>query len=113
MTPNDPKHSCARLTAAARQVNDPDSRSISAPYGFATRVAALALEQPAAVGISALFERFSLRAVGVAGLLALLSIAVNYPALAGAFNSNASAEPEFIPSEDAIALLVDLDVSSN
>jgi hypothetical protein len=111
MTPNDPKHPWARLTAAARQVNDP--RDTSAPYGFATRIAARAFEPPAALGVGALFERFSLRAVGVAGLLALLSIAVNYPALAGAFSGNSSAESEFIPSEDAIALLVDLDFSTD
>ena len=54
-----------RLVAAARRRID--DREVSAPYGFATRVAALALaaERP----VASLFERFSLRAMSVAALL--------------------------------------------
>ena len=74
---NDPRHPWSRLTAAARQVRD--DRDSSAPYGFATRIAALALAQERRV--ASLFERFALRAVGVASLLALFSVVLNYQEL--------------------------------
>lgn len=51
----------ARLTAAARRAAD--DREVSAPYGFATRVAARAMSAPSLTG--ALLEKFALR-----GLLA-------------------------------------------
>lgn len=67
-----------RLVAAARQA--PEERATSAPPGFATRVAARALsaEPP---GLAALFERLSFRALAVAGLLMVATLAVSYPAL--------------------------------
>src|SRR5262245_12210028 len=74
---NDPRHPWSRLTAAARTVRD--ERDESAPYGFATRIAALALSNERRV--ASLFERFALRAVGVATLLALFSVVLNYQAL--------------------------------
>lgn len=78
MNPSDPQHPWSRLTAAARRA--PDSRDITAPYGFSTRVAALAMDQKSAV--NSLFERLSLRALGVACLLALLTGATNFSAVA-------------------------------
>lgn len=77
MNPQHPKHPWSRLTAAARLA--PDPRETGAPYGFSTRLAALALagEQRAV----SFLERFALRAVGVACLLALGSVALNYSAL--------------------------------
>jgi len=72
----DPLHPWSRLTAAARQL--PPGRSDAAPYGFATRVAALAAERRGA----SLFERIALRAVSVACLLAVLSLATNLSTLA-------------------------------
>ena len=91
-----------RLIAAARRA--PDDRDASAPYGFATRVAALALAQEARV--YSLFERFALRAVGVSCLLALASVALNYSALStpGAVVAN---EEDMIPVDDAIAVVLD------
>jgi len=49
---------------------------------FATRVAALAMAQERAV--VSLFERFSLRALGVACLLAVVCVAANYSLLTNA-----------------------------
>jgi hypothetical protein len=74
---NDPRHPWARLTAAARTVRD--DRDATVPYGFATRVAALALAQEEKV--VSLFDRFALRALGVACLLALGSVALNYQSI--------------------------------
>lgn len=76
MNLDDPRHPWSRLTAAARQARDP--RAVTAPYGFATRLAALA----AAGHAVPLVERFALRAVGLACLLALLSVATNFTVVA-------------------------------
>lgn len=99
MNPDDPKHPWARLTAAARRAHD--DRDTAAPYGFATRVAALAMAQER-VSVS-LFERFSLRALGVACLLAVVTVATNYSAIA-----NVLVEDEGIVTDDPVAELVDL-----
>ena len=74
---NDPRHPWSRLTTAARAVHD--ERDATPPYGFATRVVALAFAQERRM--ASLFERFAFRAVGVASLLALFSVALNYQAL--------------------------------
>lgn len=65
-----------QLVTSARQYHD--DRDESAPYGFATRVAALALAGQRQPGLGALFERFSWRALGIAGLLAAASAASTY-----------------------------------
>ena len=90
MKPDDTNQPWARLVAAARRA--PASGDTAAPYGFATRVAALAFaaERP----MRSLFERFSLRAVGVAGLLAVLSVVANYSSL------NVAAEEEISTTGD-------------
>ena len=83
MNPPDPRWQ--RLAAAARQVRD--GRDTAAPAGFATRVAAHAFateEQP----FSALFARFSWRALGFAALLALVSVAANYSAVSAYFSNS-------------------------
>ncbi|HTQ31423.1 MAG TPA: hypothetical protein VMI53_09445 [Opitutaceae bacterium] len=81
---NTPDPRWARLAAAARQVRD--ERDTAAPYGFATRIAARAFAA-AEPPFSALLTRFSWRALGIAALLALVSIAVNYSAVS-AVSSN-------------------------
>ncbi len=106
---NDPRGAWQRLAAAARQA--PERQDTAAPYGFATRVAALALAQEARV-VSVL-ERFALRAVGVAALLALFSVALNYEALApvpaaAAPGIAAYDEPELAPTDDAVAIVLGL-----
>jgi len=80
MNPTDRRHPWSRLVAAARSA--PDDRDPAAPFGFATRVAALALSAPPRPSFSLVFERLSLRALGVACLLMLACVAVSYPAIA-------------------------------
>jgi hypothetical protein len=100
MNPADPNQPWSRLAAAARRA--PDDRDTAAPYGFATRVAALAMAQER-VTVS-LFERFSLRALGVACLLAFVSVAVNYSAL----NGIVAEDDTGIVTDDPVAELVDI-----
>ena len=73
MSPTDPQHPWQRLTAAARRA--PADRDPVAPYGFATRIAAMGLAQEPA---PSLFASFSLRALAVACLLMVGSVAANY-----------------------------------
>jgi hypothetical protein len=104
---NDPRHPWTRLTTAARHVAD--DRDTTAPYGFATRIAALAFAQERAV--ASLFERFALRAVGVASLLALCSVVVNYEVLTSrpaASTVVAVDETEALPTDDAVAIVLEL-----
>ncbi|MDP3069174.1 MAG: hypothetical protein Q8N18_02750 [Opitutaceae bacterium] len=106
MSPNHnaPRHPWARLTAAARTVRD--DRDASAPFGFATRVAALALAQERRV--VSLFERFAFRAVGVAALLALCSVALNYQELAGSGAFVQHADEELLHTDDAMTIVLNL-----
>lgn len=87
-----------RLTEAARRAGDP--RETAAPYGFATRVAALGLA-PERAAVS-LLERFSLRALGLAALLAAVCFAANYSTVAGLFHD------ETANADDPVAEIVDL-----
>lgn len=104
---NDPRHPWSRLTAAAREIRD--DRHGAAPYGFATRIAALALVQEERV--ASLFERFALRAVGVASLLALFSVVLNYQELSMPVTAMPTAaqseEADLMPTDDAVALVLD------
>jgi hypothetical protein len=105
---NDPRHPWSRLTAAAREVRA--ERDESAPYGFATRIAALAFAQERSV-VASLFDRFALRAVGVAALLALFSVVLNYQALSttGGLVVAQNEETDIAPPvDDAVALVLDL-----
>jgi hypothetical protein len=89
-----------RLVAAARKA--PPAGDESAPYGFSTRVAALAFERR---GPSAsVFARLSLRAAAVAGLLAVAAVAANFSAIMGAFDDDAPV----VANDDPIAEVVDL-----
>lgn len=100
MNPADPRHPWQRLAAASRRASD--NRETSAPFGFATRVAARALERQ--TPFASLFERFSLRALGIACLLAVGTVAVNYAAI-----RNANQEAEFsVLTEDPVAAVLDL-----
>lgn len=109
---NDPRHPWARLTAAAREL--PAAADMSAPYGFATRVAAIAFAHENRV--ISLLERFSLRALGVASLLALFGVALNYPALSTSVVAPAPVqavhvapveEVELLAADDAVAVVLD------
>ena len=105
---NDPRHPWSRLTAAAREI--PADQNTSAPYGFATRVAALALAQEKK--ITSLFEHFALRAVGVATLLALFSVALNYDVITTESPDGTAVvrvdESELMPKDDPVAIVLDL-----
>ena len=68
-----------KLVAAARNVRD--ERDTAAPYGFATRVAALAMATGRPPTGAALIDRLAWRALGVAALLAVISVASNYSSL--------------------------------
>jgi hypothetical protein len=68
------------LTAAAREA--PARADAAAPYGFATRVVAQAFSPPPGVPWLAAFRPFSLRALWLAGVLMLASMAANYVAFA-------------------------------
>jgi hypothetical protein len=99
MNPNDPRHSWSRLTAAARQ--RPEEADATAPHGFSTRVAALAFAGERR-SVS-LYERFALRAVGVAGLMAVASIAANF----SVFSVEANATELVMEDYDPVAMLMD------
>ncbi|MBI4626048.1 MAG: hypothetical protein HY736_22860 [Verrucomicrobia bacterium] len=101
---NNPRHAWWRLTTAARQ--SPDERHVTAPYGFATRVAALAFAQE--LTMSSVVERVALRAFGVACLLAILSVAVNYKVLSGNGAPVAVTDEFALPADDAVAVVLDL-----
>jgi hypothetical protein len=64
-----------RLVANARLAPPPDLGDLAAPYGFAQRVATLAMQQKPSIG--ALFELFSWRALAMAALIAVATVAVN------------------------------------
>jgi hypothetical protein len=96
---NPPEKSWQKLLAAARRA--PPAGEESAPFGFSTRVAALAFER--APQASA-YARFSLRAAAVAGLLAVAAVAANYSAIMGAFDDDTAAAA----TDDPIAEVVDL-----
>lgn len=103
---NDPRHPWSRLVAAAREVRD--DRDDGAPFGFSTRVAALAMAQDAR--IVSLLERFAFRAVGVAALLAIFSVVMNYQALSVTAPMVAQADESevIVPVDDAVAIVLDL-----
>ena len=94
-----------RLVKVARQA--PDDRGWTAPYGFATQVAARAFEKKRPA--MSLIERFSLRALGVSCLLAVLGVAGNYSVIAQA---TAPQEPESLFTVDDPAAIV-LGVNDN
>jgi hypothetical protein len=103
-SPSDPRQPWARLTTAARTVRD--DRDTAAPYGFATRVAALALAQERRV--ASLLERFSLRAMGLAALLAVLGVAANYHVLTPGAAVAEVADLDLIHADDAVSIVLDL-----
>ena len=90
MNPADPRHPWQRLVIAARRA--PNSGETAAPYGFATRVAALAMAQEPRP--ASLLARFSLRAAGVACLLMAAAFAANY-----SFPGNAPEDEGAVPGD--------------
>ena len=87
-----------KLVAVARQARD--DRPETAPYGFATRVAALAMAGDIPEHAN-LFERWSWRAVAIAGMFAAVSVAANYTAL------TSSSDDDLLSEETSVAALFD------
>ena len=102
MNLHDPKHPWARLTAAARTVTD--RRDTAAPYGFATRLSAIAFTQERTM--ASLLERFALRAVGVACLLTMTTIATNYSVVTNLFADRE--ETPLTTSDDPVGEIIDV-----
>lgn len=75
---NPPRQPWDQLAAAARRA--PDERATTAPYGFATRVAARAFSVPPPT-VQALLEKFALRGLFVTGLLGLAAVGYGYTAI--------------------------------
>lgn len=98
---NSPEKNWQRLAAAARRA--PATPDEAAPYGFATRVAAQAFTTQRPVG--SLLERFSLRALGVACLLALVGVGANYSRLS---EITSPADEGFFMTEDPAAVVLDV-----
>jgi|HubBroStandDraft_1064217.scaffolds.fasta_scaffold161184_2 hypothetical protein len=96
---NDPEKSWQKLLAAARRA--PRAGDESAPFGFSTRVAALAFEQAPQAST---YARVALRAAAVAGLLAVAAVAANYSAIMGAFDDDTAVAA----TDDPVAEVVDV-----
>ena len=89
------------LAAAARRA--PDGRETAAPYAFAGRVVAQAWAASAEpVSFFAHFSlRLSLRALGAASLLAVITAGASYPALVKIFSDHPMASE--VPASDLSA----------
>jgi len=98
------EHSWQRLVAAARRAPE-DGRDESAPYGFATRVAALAMA-PESPTQAVFARRLWLRAAGIACLFAVAAVASNYSVIASAFDD----EPTVVVTngDDPVAEVVSM-----
>ncbi len=85
---NPSEKSWQRLVALARRA--PGASDESAPFGFSTRVAALAFErrEPA----PSMFARLSLKAAAVACALAIAAVAINYSAITSNFGADPAAD---------------------
>lgn len=101
---NTPEKSWQRLVEAARKAPQPGDEA--APFGFSTRVAALAFEQGRQE--SSGFARLSLRAAAVAGLFAVVAVAANFTAIRGAFEDDPAAASATNSSDDPVAEVVDM-----
>ncbi|MFZ9747187.1 MAG: hypothetical protein ACO3G4_11205 [Opitutaceae bacterium] len=92
-----------RLVNAARRL--PDARDTAAPTGFATRVAALAFGRRAP---RSLLDLLAWRALGVACILALSAVALNYEEAARRLAGRAGAEEPLPIGEDVVAVVLAL-----
>jgi hypothetical protein len=90
-----------RLTEAARRL-PADGSVLAAPPGFATRVVALAFERGMDRPLLGLFDRFAWRALGLAGGLAVASVALNFSPAVKVFHTDIAAE------QDPVAMVLEL-----
>lgn len=101
MNPSSPREPWPRLVAAARRA--PELPPAEVPFGFSTRVAALAFA--AERRALSVFERLSLRALGVAGMLALASLTFSLFAVQ---TSSTTVEELLLPNDDTVDIVLDL-----
>lgn len=80
----------SRLVAAARRAPQ-EARDESAPYGFATRVAAQAMSAKTPLLEASLLSRYGLRALGLSCLLAVAGVAATLRPIMTAIEQEASA----------------------
>ena len=92
-----------RLVTASRRL--PDARGTAAPAGFATRVAALGLSRRASVS---LLDLLAWRALGVACILALSAVALNYEEAARRLGGLAGGDEPLPFGEDVVAVVLAL-----
>lgn len=92
-----------KLIERARSASPSDNDGeVAAPMGFATRVVALAREQAEAASWATVFERKAWRALGLAGGIAVMSVAFNLPAVSD------SIDQKVLEADDPITALWDL-----
>lgn len=96
MTPED--QAWQKLVQSARQVRD--ERDLTAPFGFSTRIVSRALASTES-SLASVFERFSWKALSLAGLLAVSSVAANYAWVA------APSEDDVLSDQNLVAALFD------
>ena len=87
-----------KLVSAARRATD--DRPVDAPYGFSTRVVAQAWSDPRVSGGS-LFERWSWRALTIAGMFAAVTVVANFASVRPAVDD------EILSDETMVASLLD------
>lgn len=88
-----------KLVSAARRARD--DRPEEAPYGFSTRVVALAWANPRAGFAGNLFERWSWRALTIAGMFAAVTLVSNFASVKPAVDD------ELLSDETLVASLLD------
>jgi hypothetical protein len=88
---------------AVRQL--PDARDTTAPTGFSTRVAALGLSRRAPISF---LDLLAWRALGVACILALCAVALNYEEAARRLGGLAGGEEPLPFGEDLVAVVLAL-----
>lgn len=93
------EHAWQKLVTAARSV--PDERPIDAPYGFSTRVVAAAWSNDGGAAAGSLFERWSWRALTIAGMFAAVTVVASYTSM------TPSLDDDLMSEETAVASLLD------
>lgn len=88
-----------KLVMAARSV--PDERPVDVPYGFSTRVVAAAWSGDRSGAAGSLYERWSWRALTIAGMFAAVTVVASYT------STTPSLDDDLMSDESAVASLLD------
>jgi hypothetical protein len=88
-----------KLVTVARSA--PDERSVDVPYGFSTRVVAAAWSGDRSGASGSLFERWSWRALTIAGMFAAVTVVASYT------STTPSLDDDLMSEETAVASLLD------